>query len=496
LEAIGATVGTKKVQKFKMYIGGEWVDAESGDTFEVVSPVTGEVLAILPNGDREDVKKAVDAAKESKDKVTSIPIPERTKLMYRLTEIINQNKDSFATENTLEQGKPIKESYGELAEVEPNILQQAEDMKRLEGAIHVPILKHGSRILSIWEPCGVFGVITPWNFPWLLPTECVPQAFMAGNSVVFKPAETTPISGIRLVQCMEKAGFPKGTVNMVLGASGPLVGGAIVEHPDVDGICFTGESATGEEITRRAGMKRLILECGGLGPLIVMSDAALDKAVSDTVFGCTYNAGQVCVSNERILVHEKLHDRFVDLVSSETRKKKLGNPLSTDTDVGPLNNEPQVKKIESHVKDGLDKGAKVLVGGRRATGFQTQLYFAPTVVDNVTRDMLFNKEETFGPVAPIITFSNVDEAIDIANSSKYGLSAAIHTKNLRTAFECAERIKTGQVVVNDSVCVWEYQHPWGGMKKSGLGRMGGKYTLQAMMQQKTILINLERSEAT
>jgi acyl-CoA reductase-like NAD-dependent aldehyde dehydrogenase len=480
-------------EQFKMYIDGEWVGAESGDTFEVKSPATGEVLGVLPNAGPADVKKAVDAAKEAKEIVASIPIPERAKLIYKLWEVIAQNKDQFARECTLEQGKPIRESYDEINDVEPNILQQAEDMKRLEGSIHVPIAKHEMRIMSIWEPLGVIGVITPWNFPWLLPTECVPQAFVAGNSTVFKPAETTPISGIRLVQCMERAGFPKGSVNLVLGLSGPNVGGAIVEHPDVDGICFTGESKTGEEITRRAGMKRLILECGGLGPLIVMSDATLDKAVSDTVYGSTYNAGQVCVANERILVHEKLHDKFVDLVTAEMRRKKLGHPLSSDTDVGPLNNEPQAKKVEQHVEDGIEKGAKVVVGGRRATRFETQLYFEPTVVDNVQTDMLFNKEETFGPVAPIFTFENMEEAIEIANSTDYGLSAAIHTNDLNTAFRFAERIKAGQVVINDTVCLWEYQHPWGGMKRSGIGRMGGKFTLQAMMEQKTILMNVGRS---
>jgi acyl-CoA reductase-like NAD-dependent aldehyde dehydrogenase len=479
----------------KMYIAGEWVEAESGDTFQVHSPATGEVLAVLPNAGREDVKKAVDAAKAAKEKVLSIPIPERAKLLYRLVEVIESNKEEFARECTLEQGKPIRESLDELADVRPNVLQQAEDMKRVEGSTHVPIAKHDLRITSVWEPCGVFGVITPWNFPWLLPTECVPQAFVAGNTVVFKPAETTPLSGVRLVQCMEKAGFPRGSVNLVLGESGPVVGGAMVEHPDVDGICFTGESKTGEDIARRAGMKRLILECGGLGPMIVMADATLDKAVVDTVYGSTYNAGQVCVATERVLVHESLHDRFVNLVASQIKQKKLGHPLSRDTDIGPLNNEPLAKKVEEHICDGVERGAKVVVGGSRAPGFLTSLYFEPTVVDGVTPDMLFNREETFGPVAPIFTFKTVDEAIDIANSSHYGLSAAIHTNDLKTAYRCADGIRAGQILINETVSLWEYQHPWGGVKKSGLGRMGGKFSLQAMMDQKTIIINAGPREA-
>jgi acyl-CoA reductase-like NAD-dependent aldehyde dehydrogenase len=292
---------------------------------------------------------------------------------------------------------------------------------------------------------------------------------------------------------MEKAGLPKGVINLVTGP-GDIVGSAICEHPKIDGICFTGETKTGEEITKRAGVKKIILELGGLGPLIVLDDANLNTAAQDAVFGCYYNAGQVCVANERILVHEKVHDDFVRKTLALARKVKLGFPLNEDVDVGPINNEPQVRKVETHIKDAIEKGAKLLLGGKRAVGFPTNLYFEPTVIDNVTPDMLFNKEETFGPVIPIMTFSSLDEAIDIANSTQYGLSSAVHTRSLKKAFYLAERIKTGQVVINDSVCTWEYQHPWGGMKKSGIGRMGGKYTVWEMTDVKTIMLNLEKTD--
>ncbi len=479
-----------EVLRLRMYIDGEWCEAESGDTFEVRSPVAGQLIATLPNASVQDVDRAVEAAKRAREKVRSIPVAERAKLMYKLVDAIMENRDQYARECTLEQGKAIKESYGEIDEVGPNILQQAEDMKRLTGEVHEPILKHNLKIFSVHEPYGVFGAITPWNFPWLLPVECVPQAIMAGNSVVFKPAETTPICGVRLVECMERVGFPKGSVNLVTGESGPIVGGRIVEHPDVNAICFTGETRTGEEIVRRAGVKKVILEMGGLGPLIVFKDADLTKAVEDAAFGCYYNAGQCCVANERILIHEDLHDRFVKLLVDRTKKVRLGNPFDPNTHMGPLNNEPVAQKIEQHLEDGVSRGAEILVGGQRAPGFPTRLYFPPTVVDQVTTEMLFNKEETFGPVAPVITFANIDEAIDIANGSPYGLSAAIQTNDLNTAFYVADRIKAGQVVINESATIWEYQYPWGGAKKSGLGRLGGMYTVREMTETKTILLSL------
>jgi acyl-CoA reductase-like NAD-dependent aldehyde dehydrogenase len=250
----------KKVLNLKMFIDGDWCDAESGDTFEVRSPVTGEVIAVLPNASPKDVDRAVDAAKRSREKVRTMPVVERAKLMYKLVDAIMENREKYALDCTFEQGKSLRESYGEMDEVGPNILQQAEDMKRFAGEVYHPILKYNTKILTVHEPYGVFGVITPWNFPWLLPVECVPQAIMAGNTVVFKPAETTPISGLHLVECMERVGFPNGSINVVTGESGPIVGGRIVEHPDVNGVCFTGETKTGEEIVRRAGAKKVILE--------------------------------------------------------------------------------------------------------------------------------------------------------------------------------------------------------------------------------------------
>ncbi|MFQ6116072.1 MAG: aldehyde dehydrogenase family protein, partial [bacterium] len=420
------------VDKLKMYIGGEWVDAESGETFSVTSPVTGETLAELPKGGREDVKKAVDLAVEAQEKVQRMPIKERIQLVYKVTEFVQQNINSYATDLTMEHGKILKEALIEVEDVTPNMLWNAEDLKRLETPVLNAYSKPDMMYIVVRDPLGTVGVITPWNFPWVLPAEFVVQAFLAGNSVVWKPASYTPISAVHMMECIDKAGIPPGFINMVTGP-GDTTGRALVENPMVDGICFTGETTTGEDITKRAGLKKIILELGGLGPLIVMNDANVEKAVEDIIYGCYTTGGQCCCANERILVQEGIHDKLVNALAPRVKKMKLGDPLKDTTDMGPLNNEPVVQKMERHVEDAVNRGAKVLAGGARAQGFPTKLYYPPTIVDDVPTDALFNNVETFGPVAPIITFKTLDDAIEIANAPRYGLSMAIHTKNLRTA---------------------------------------------------------------
>lgn len=475
------------IEKLKMYIDGKWVDAESGETFEVRSPATGEVLATVPKGDREDVKKAIDAARKAQEKIASMPLPERVKLMYKAIEIVNSNTENFAKELSLEQGKPIREARVEMTEVGPNIQWQTEDAKRMETSVLPGYGNPDMLYITLKAPLGVVGIITPWNYPWLMPSEFVPGAILCGNAVVYKPASYTPIGGTRFVQCLEKAGVPKGVINLVTGP-GPVVGDELARNLGVDGILLVGEVTTGESIAKAAGVKKITLELGGSGPLIVMDDADLPRAVEDSAIGCYNNAGQVCCSNERLLVHEKIHKEFANMLIKRTKEVKLGHPLKEDTDLGPMNNEATVKKVETHIKDGVDKGAKVLFGGKRGTGFPTKLYFEPTVVDNVTPDMLMNREETFGPVAPMIEFSSLDEAIEIANGTPYGLSSAIHTKDLDKAFYFGRKLRTGQVVVNGSVLTWDYHHPWTGVKKSGIGASGGKWTIEAFTSLKTIML--------
>ncbi len=479
-------------RQFRMYIGGKWVNSESGETFDVTSPASGEVIGRFPKGTAEDAKAAVDAAVEAQETAAGMSIQDRCKLGVRVADEIKRYVKEYAVDCSLEHGKPLRESVAEVEDAIPNTLWQVEDLKRWDAPAQEGYSKPNVLYMSLHEPLGTVAAITPWNFPWVLPSEFVVQAMLAGNSVVFKPASNTPLSAVHLMECIDRAGVPPGVINMVTGPGGE-VGTALVEHPLVDAIGFTGETTTGLDIAHRAGLKKLTLELGGLGPLIIMDDAEIGAAVEDIAFGCFTNTGHCCVANERILVHEKIHDKVVKALVDRTRKMKVGFPLDADTDMGPVNNRPTLEKVERHVEDAVRKGAKVVAGGKRVPGMPTSLYYYPTVVDHVTKDMLFNTTETFGPTAPILEFATLDEALDLANAPRYGLSMAIHTANLRVAMEAAKGLKSGQVCINEPVYSWDYMNPWGGFRNSGLGRIAGRWTLDAFSELKTVMINVGRS---
>ncbi len=477
---------------FRMYIDGKWVESESGRTFNVVSPASGETIGTFPKGTAEDAKAAVDAAVEAQDTIRSMPIKERARLGVRITEEVGRYVKEYAVDCSLEHGKPLRESIGEVEDAVPNILWQVEDLKRWDSPAQEGFSKENVLYMSLHEPLGTVVTITPWNFPWVLPAEFVVQAMLAGNSVVFKPASNTPLSAAHLTECIDRAGVPPGVINMVTGP-GDEVGTTLVEHPQVDGIGFTGETATGLDITKRAGLKKLTLELGGLGPLIIMDDAKVEPAVEDIAFGCFTTTGHCCVANERIFVHEDIHDDVVKALVDRVKKMKVGFPLDNDTDMGPINNRPTLRKVEEHVEDAVNRGAKVVAGGKRVPGMRTDLYYYPTVVDDVPPEALFNSVETFGPTAPIFRFADLDEAIEMANAPRYGLSMAIHTANLRVAMEAAKRLKSGQVCINEPVYSWDYFNPWGGFRNSGLGRIAGRWSLDAFSELKTVMFNIGRS---
>ncbi|MGQ0797817.1 MAG: aldehyde dehydrogenase family protein [Methanobacteriota archaeon] len=479
-------------REFKMYIGGKWVDSEDGETFELVSPASGETLGTFPLGTVEDTKHAVEVAVEAQEKVARMPIQERCRIGARVAEEVRRFVKEYAVDCSLEHGKPLRESIVEVEDVIPNLLWQVEDLKRWDAPVQEGYSKPDVLYMSLHEPLGTVAVISPWNFPWVLPSEFVVQAFLAGNSVVWKPASNTPISAVHLMESVDRAGVPPGFINMVTGP-GDAVGTTLVEHPLVDGIGFTGETSTGLDIAKRAGLKKLTLELGGLGPLIIMDDAKIEPAVEDIMFGCFTNTGHCCVANERVFVHERIHDKVVKTLVERTRKMKVGFPLDNDSDMGPVNNRPTLKKIEANVRDAVDRGAHVVAGGKRVAGMPTDLYYAPTVVDGVTTDMDFNTVETFGPVAPVFEFNDLDEAIEQANAPRYGLSMAIHTANLRVAMEAAKRLKSGQIFINEPVYSWDYMNAWGGFRNSGLGRIAGRWTLDAFSEVKTVMINVGRS---
>jgi len=480
-------------------IGGAWVDARSGERFEVRSPVTGQILAEVPSCAAADVDDAVAAAKAAWPAFKALHVYERAAVVLRMAEIIRERAETIARVLSVEQGKPYAtESLPEVLEVALNFQLAAEDVVRMETPV-IPMRDPNKRVLTFREPYGVMAVITPWNFPTVIPSEYIGPGLAAGNTMVMKPASTTPLSMILVAHCVEDAleqfDLPKGVFNLITGR-GSVVGDYLVSHPDVNIIGFTGETVTGESISAKAGIKQTLMELGGNGPQIVCSDANLEAAAAAAAFGCFFNAGQVCCATERILVERSVHDRFLELLLKETEKWHLGDPLDPETTMGPLNNEPTAIKTEEHLADATAKGAEILIGGQRESGRPTRLYFQPTVIDGVRRDMLLNLEETFGPVAPVIQYTGDEEAVEIANETGYGLQMSVFTSSIKRCFWFADRLRTGNIVFNDTTDYWEAHEPFGGGggTKSGHGRLGGRFTLDDVTHLKTVAIDIAKAE--
>ena len=478
-----------KAGRLSMYIGGEWIDSASGETFDRISPVTGEVLARLPRANREDAQAAIDAANRARSHMASMPVFERAALCHAIADVLESKRKSMGEELSLEQGKPYREACDEILFAAELYRDAAENIKRLETSI-VPSVDPNKRILTIRQPHGVVAIITPWNFPVGIPSEYLSAALAAGNTVVWKPAPTSSIIAIRLVECFLEAGVPEGSVNLLFGEA--EVGDEMVANPDTHAVGLTGSSAVGNAVAQRAGAKPLLLELGGNGPTIILDDADLERAIEGTAFGCYHNAGQICQSSERILTHNKIHDAVLEGLVEKARAIKLGHPLDETTTMGPLNNEGVAKKMDEHLADAVQKGATVVTGGRRAEGFPTALYYEPTVVDGVPPESLLNHEETFGPVAPIISTEDLDEAIAVANSCGLGLCCSVYTSNVSKAFYCAEQLECGVVNVNESAAYWDGRIPFGGYsgKGSGVGRLGGKETILSMTQLKSVVMDV------
>jgi succinate-semialdehyde dehydrogenase/glutarate-semialdehyde dehydrogenase len=478
-----------KAGRLSMYIGGEWIDSASGETFDRISPVTGEVLARLPRANREDAQAAIDAANRARSHMASMPVFERAALCHAIADVLASKHKSMGEELSLEQGKPYREACDEILFAAELYRDAAENIKRLETSI-VPSVDPNKRILTIRQPHGVVAIITPWNFPVGIPSEYLSAALVAGNTVVWKPAPTSSIIAIRLVECFLEAGVPEGSVNLLFGEA--EVGDEMVANPDTHAVGLTGSSMVGNAVAQRAGAKPLLLELGGNGPTIILDDADLERAIEGTAFGCYHNAGQICQSSERILTHNKIHDAVLEGLVEKTRSIRLGHPLDETTTMGPLNNEGVAKKMDEHLADAVQKGATVVTGGRRAEGFPTALYYEPTVVDGVPPESLLNREETFGPVAPIISTEDLDEAIAVANSCGLGLCCSVYTSNVSKAFYCAEQLECGVVNVNESAAYWDGRIPFGGYsgKGSGVGRLGGKETILSMTQLKSMVMDV------
>jgi succinate-semialdehyde dehydrogenase/glutarate-semialdehyde dehydrogenase len=482
------------VRTLQNFISGEWVDSTGESAREIASPVTGEKLAEAPNASQDDLDRAVASARAAQPRWAALSAWERARICHAIADLIDERREDFARELALEQGKPYQaEALPDIDETAENFRIAAEDVKRMESAI-VPSQDVNKRILTFRVANGVYGCITPWNFPTLIPVELIAPGIAAGNTIVMKPSEWTPIAMANFVQIMADAGLPEGVVNVIYGAG--EVGGKLVTHPGIDCIGFIGSHTTAEKIVKAAGLKRSIMEASGNGPVIVCADADLEAAAKGAVFGGFFCAGQVCCATERVLVDERVHDDFMAAVLEEARGWKLGDPFDDATLVGPMNNEPTAKKMDAHLEDAVGKGAEIVLGGARDSGRPTGLYYQPTVVDNVGVDTLINRDETFGPIVPVIRVRDDDEAIAVANDSYLGLQSAVYTRSLKRAFRYIDVLRTGNVVVNDSTDYWEAHEPFGGASgtRTGWGRIGGRYTMLDMTDLKTVVIDVGQLE--
>lgn len=482
-------IATSQAVDGKLLIGGEWMEASGGERFEVRSPGDGSLVGTVPLGTERDVQLAIDAAREGQKALAKLSVKRRAEMLWEASRIAQRRAEEDAVLLCREVGKTIREARDEISTYSnPHYVEAAEGLKRFRGLVHPSTQEDSNdkRILVTHEPVGVVGVISPWNWPGDIPNIATSFALAAGNAVILKPASTTPFSALALAEIYQEAGFPPGSINVVTGPGG-TVGAELVRNPGTNAISFTGETKTGEYITTIAGIKRLLLEMGGNGPLVIMDDANLDAAVEATITGCFYLAGQVCTASERILVHHKVHDEFVDKLVARTRQIRVGDPIREDTDMGPLNNAQNAAKVQAHIDDARARGGKFLLGGG-----SDGLYFEPAIIDGVTSDFLMAREETFGPVAPIMTFGTVEEAIEIANETPYGLQGAAFTSDLRTAFLLGEGIRCGTVLINETNNYWDQLAPFGGMKKSGLGRELSDWILAELTEVKQISIDIAK----
>src|SRR3954453_18969090 len=478
------------VRTLENFVGGEWIESTSDSTRPIVSPVTGETLAQGPNASADGARRPVAAARKAQPQWASLSAWDRAAVCHAIADLIDERRDDFARELSLEQGKPYAaEALGDIDETAENFRIAAEDVKRMETAI-VPSQDVRKRILTFRKPNGVYAAITPWNFPTLIPVELIAPGIAVGNTIVMKPSEWTPIAMANFMQIMADAGVPDGVVNVVYGAG--EAGERLVTHPGVDCVGFVGSHGTAEKIVRAAGLKRSLIEASGNGPVIVCEDADLERAALGAVFGGFFCAGQVCCATERVLVHERVHDAGLDEVVKAAAEWRLGDPFEAETKVGPMNNEPTAAKMDAHLEDAVGKGAEVVVGGSRAAGHPTELYYEPTVVAGVALDTLINREETFGPIVPLLRVRADEEALAVANDSHLGLQAAVYTSSLKRAFAYLGNLRVGNVAVNDSTDYWEAHEPFGGASgtQSGWGRIGGRYTMLSMTDLKHVVLDV------
>jgi len=474
-----------KLFREQCYIDGEWLGADSRKTFAVDNPATGETLGAVPDMGTAETKRAIAAADRAWPAWRAKTAKERAAILRKWFDLMMANQEDLAQLLTAEQGKPLTEARGEIAYGASFIEWFAEEGKRAYGDV-IPTHQADKRILCIKQPIGVSAMITPWNFPNAMITRKVGPALAAGCTVVLKPAEQTPFSALAMAELAERAGIPKGVLNIVTGDAA-TIGKELCANPTVRKLSFTGSTEVGRILMRQSAdtIKKLSLELGGNAPFIVFDDADLDAAVEGALASKYRNAGQTCVCANRIYVQDKVYDAFAAKLTEKVKGFKVGAGTENGVVIGPLIDEQGMKKVEAHVSDALAKGAKVVLGGKRHE--RGGRFFQPTVLKDVTPDMIVSFEETFGPVAPLIRFKSEDEVIRLANNTEFGLSGYFYSRDVGRIFRVAERMETGIVGANVGIISTEVA-PFGGVKQSGLGREGAKYGLEEYLEVKYILV--------
>jgi acyl-CoA reductase-like NAD-dependent aldehyde dehydrogenase len=472
-----------------MWINGRFDQGETDETIDVINPATEEALDRVPAGTPKDVGKAVAAAKATYPEWRQITAVERANLMHQAAQKMRTHFDELARSLTLEEGKPLPENEEEIDWSLNTLDYYAELGRHIRGRV-IPSPAPGQLSLVVKEPYGVVACIVPWNYPILLLMWKVAPALAAGNTVVIKPSSVTPLTTLRMVE-LAFADFPPGVVNVVT-ARGSTAGDALVSHPDVAVVAFTGSTSVGLHIARLTTeqLKKLHLELGGKDPFVIADDAPLEAAVEALAYAALINAGQVCTSTERIYVPRAMLPEFTEALVDRVRRLRLGPGIEPTTDVGPMIGESYRAKVEDHITDAIAKGAKILVGGQRPSGIKKGFYLEPTVLIDVDHTMKIMREETFGPTLPIMAYDTFDEAIALANDTEYGLGACLYSNDARKVRRFYEHVQAGSIWINDPLTD-NYAGPFGGMKMSGIGRELGEEGLEEFWQTKHVHWDIE-----
>lgn len=475
----------KSLFKQQCFIDGQWLNADNGQVIQVVNPATDEIIGTVPKMGGNETKKAINAAQTAQIAWRKKTAKERSVILRRWYELMEENKDDLALILTLEQGKPLAEAKGEIQYGASYLEWFAEEAKRVYGDT-IPGHMADKRISVIKQPIGVTAAITPWNFPNAMITRKAGPALAVGCSMVLKPASMTPYSALALGVLAEEAGLPPGVFNIITGSSGEI-GGELTSNPIVRKLTFTGSTEIGAQLIQESAgtVKKLSMELGGNAPFIVFEDADIDAAVEGAMMSKYRNAGQTCVCANRFYVHDSVYDQFIEKFKHAVTKLKVGNGLNKDVTIGPLIDRNALKKVKEHIDDAVNKGATVVMGGKALEG----CFFEPTILSNVPFNALVSKEETFGPLAPVYRFESEEEVIHLANDTEFGLASYFYANDISRITRVSEALEYGIVGINTGLISNEMA-PFGGIKASGLGREGSKYGIDDYLEIKYLCLGI------